>query len=294
MRLIIVLSVVVVWYGCNIKEEKRKIFELEHITWKAKRYEYLRKEFGYLSITGLYWLKEGANSFGSDSSNDIIFPPQFVGHVGIFFVTGQNVTLVHTKDIVIEDKNKQPLPEVCDVFLDTEDSSTLMRQENIYWKVIARGGKLAIRLWDMKNPLIDSLKSFPAFPIDMHWKIKAKLQKNNYHQKINIQTVFGYSDVHNCPGIFIFEKDGKNYHLTPYMDEDIFFIVFADSTSGVSTYGGGRFLHAEKIKDDEFWLDFNKAYNPPCSFSPYTTCPVPPKENILPLKVEAGEQYFLH
>ena len=202
--------------------------------------------------------------------------------------------MVHTKNIIIEDKNKQPLPEVSDVFLDTEDASTLMKQGDMYWKVISRNQKLAIRLWDMKNPLIDSLKPFPTFPTNTNWKIKAKLQKDNHPQKINIQTVLGYSDEQDCPGIFVFQKDGKNYNLTPYMDGDIFFIVFSDSTSGISTYGGGRFLHAEKIKEDEFWIDFNRAYNPPCSFSSYTTCPMPPKENILKLKVEAGEQYFVN
>ena len=157
----------------------------------------------------------------------------------------------------------------------------------------APGG--GIRLRDSENPRIAGFTGIERFPVSEKWRIEAQFKPYDSVKIISVPTVLGTIDQSPCTGALVFEIDGREYSLDPITDEGSpgFFIIFGDATNGKETYGAGRFLGAEAAgPGGKVILDFNKAYNPPCAFSPFATCPLPPKQNVLPVAVTAGEKAY--
>jgi hypothetical protein len=171
---------------------------------------------------------------------------------------------------------------------------TVLSYKNFRWHIIKRQDKFGVRLRDLTAPLVKNFKGIETFPINDDWKIEASFVPYNPPREILIPNVLGMIDTSKAAGKIIFKKDGKEFSLEALDGgPDSFFIIFADETSGKETYGAGRFLSVEKPKQGQkFYIDFNKAYNPPCVFTKYATCPIPPKENHLKLRVTAGEKMF--
>jgi uncharacterized protein (DUF1684 family) len=159
--------------------------------------------------------------------------------------------------------------------------------------VIERGGRLAVRVRDTASPARTRFDGIEAYPVDARWRVAARFEPYEPARTVEVPTVLGTAEPMTCPGRLVFELDGRTFTLDAMSEADDadLFLIFADATNRDATYGGGRFLYAARPgADGTVVVDFNKAYNPPCAFTPYATCPLPPPQNSLELRVEAGEK----
>ena len=272
-------------------------YEQELEQWKAKRLANLKSEDGWLSLIGLFWLKEGENRFGSDPAGEIVLPdgkaPQ---HAGTLKLTNGKVTLEANPDAKITSKG-QPV-NTLELKSDDEDGGpTMLEMGTLSFHVVKRGERLGLRVKDRENPARAAFKGNEYFPADRRWVVNARFEPYQPPKQVPILNVLGMETEETSPGTLAFEVDGHPYKLEALKEkgEEQFFIIFADQTSGKETYGAGRYLYADPPgADGRVTLDFNRAYSPPCAFTKYATCPLPPSQNRLPLRVEAGERYLGH
>jgi uncharacterized protein (DUF1684 family) len=151
-----------------------------------------------------------------------------------------------------------------------------------------------IRARDLNSDLVKNFTDIDRFPIDQSWDIKSRYEEYNPPKEIVVPNILGQMNKEKSPGAVVFDRNGKTYKIEAVDEGDNnLFLIFADETSGEETYGGGRFLYVNKPDSTGIIdLDFNKAYNPPCVFTKYATCPLPPEQNYLKLKIEAGEKMY--
>ena len=243
----------------------------------AKREASLKSETGWLNLAGLFWLKEGENSIGGAESNDFVFPH---AEASLGKVILQNNQVLYNNEVIYS----------------LDDKFTVISHQSLRWFIIKRGDKFAIRLRDLEGEYLKAFQGIDYFPADSKWKIKAKFIPT-VGKKVTIIDITGRSYQEDSPGLLEFQVDGKTYRLEagPGETKEDFFVVFGDATNKTSTYGGGRFLDTKGFNPDgTVTLDFNKAYNPPCAFTPFATCPLPTKENKLTLAIPAGEKNAGH
>lgn len=289
----IILTITTSLFSC--KSNNKSFNEDEYIQsvkeWQNTRLERLKAENGWLNLVGLYWLQEGQNPFGSNPANNIVFPekaPEFIGSY-ITYKGNISVAIHQDVDVFINDS----LLKEHEVFTDADHNTTHFKHGSLRWHIIRRGDQLGIRLRDLESPLIDKITEIPSFPIDPKWRIKAKFEKYDEPRTIAIPDVLGNTEYEKCYGELKFKIDKKEYSLMPLGDgvNGSLFVIFADETSAEETYGAGRFLSVEKPNEKGItYIDFNKATNPPCAFTDYATCPLPPRENVLAVKITAGEK----
>ena len=153
-----------------------------------------------------------------------------------------------------------------------------------------------MRVKDKESPTLRAFHGIENFPADPKWRVEARFEPYDPPRPVRVPNILGTVDTESCPGALVFEIDGKSYRLDPVVErgETDLFVIFGDRTNGHGTYGAGRFLYAAAPVGGRTVLDFNKAYNPPCVFTPYATCPLPPAENKLPIPIEAGEKAYGH
>ena len=267
-------------------------YQQEIQNWDKSRAAYLLSEEGWLNLEGLFWLKEGKNSFGSSKKNEIVFPPairqEFAGY---FERSGDTVKLIPTggSEIMVNGiKSGEAI-----VFHTDLSAAPLMSCGSLRWTIIKREDKIGIRLRDLNSSNLKSFKGIGRFPVDAEWKREAVLVRGNPFQTVLITNVLGQTTEQRSPGKLIFTLQGKEYSLDALEEGNQLFIIFGDETSGETTYPSGRYLYAPKPgPDGKTVLDFNKAYNPPCAFTPHATCPIPPQQNILSIAVTAGEKNY--
>jgi uncharacterized protein (DUF1684 family) len=267
-------------------------YQLSIETWHKQRLERLISESGWINLSGLFWLQNGYNSFGTDTSGNIVFPENKCRKkMGHFVLNNGVVTLVcaDSADITINDtiiKNKI-------IYDETTEKTLLLKHKSLQWFVIKRGNKYGIRLRDLQSENLKRFKGIERFAVDEKWNVNAILEAPEKIAFIDVTDVLGNVNKTPYAGKVHFEIDGIKYALDATKEGEEMFIVFADETSGITTYGSGRFLYASMPKDDnKVFLDFNKAYNPPCAFTAFATCPLPLKQNFLNVKIEAGEKSF--
>lgn len=258
--------------------------------WQQKRLDALKTKDSWLSLAGLFWLKEGRNTFGSDPVNDLIITDvKAPARIGSFifengqvrFLAAQGEIIMHGSEVVFEIPLKN----------DTEREPTILSSGSLSWLIIKRGDRLGVRLRDSGHPRIDKLKKIDTFPIDPEWCVEAVLERFEKPRMIKVPTVLGTENDSPAPGVLVFEIYGKTYRLTPLGGTGDLFLIFGDETNTVETYGGGRFLSVKQPGENgRTLIDFNMAVNPPCTFSPFATCPLPPPANQLPIRVTAGEK----
>lgn len=293
----ILLTVILLQYilsACSsqLKEKGSAEYINQIKQWHNKRIANLKKENGWLNLIGLLWLKQGENKFGSDKTNDIIFPegksPAFIG---TFYLEGSGVKVKINNDVNVLADGKQ-IKEM-KLISDAEGEPTILSYGSLRWFVIKRGNRFGIRLRDMEAPLVKNFTDIETFPINSDWRIEAKFRKYDKPKKIEVPNILGSVEEDSTSGELVFSKDGKLFSLVALDEGNSLFIIFADKTNGEETYGAGRFLYTDKPDSaGKVILDFNKAYNPPCVFTKYATCPLPPKQNYLDLVVTAGEKMF--
>lgn len=294
---LLIFSVLISVLSC--KPAKKEINPEEYAKsieeWKQKRIANLKSENGWLNLVGLYWLKEGQNPFGSSEINNIVFPknaPEFIGNI-ILYKGNLSIQIEKDVDVYINDS----LLKESDILTDNDQNTTRFRLGSFRWHIIKRGEKYGIRLRDLESPLISQINEIPSFPVDLNWRIEATFERFDEPKEIAIPDVLGNTNFEKYYGLLKFKIDGTEYSLIPTGDgiTQDFFVIFADGTSAEETYGAGRFLSVEKPDEDgKTYIDFNKATNPPCAFTAFATCPLPPKENILSVRILAGEMIGEH
>jgi uncharacterized protein len=285
--LISLLLLCIIIPSCNNK--KNPAYESEILNWHKERIERLKSHTGWLNLAGLFWLKEGENTIGSDSSNTVIFPANAGDFYGTLIKHGDSITFTAFKGSKVTVDGT-----FCDkssIRTDASGKPSLFEAGDLAWFIIKRDSLYGIRLRDYTHPRIKQLDSIPCYGISEKWKITTDFVPFDSIMKIEVATIIGGKEINNCPGKLVFRKGLKKYSLYPFSEGKEFFIIFADHTNGIETYGNGRFLYASlPDSSGHVVLDFNKAYNPPCAFSPFATCPMPPRENILNLSINAGEK----
>lgn len=272
----------------SVPTPEKEVYFAEIETWRVNRLERLKSREGWLNLAGLYWLKEGMNTVGSDTSNTIVFPPKAPAFIGTIELRGDSVYLRSVSEPVLIDS----LPAV-DMILkdDASGKPDVMMLNSMAWHIIKREKQYGIRLRDYTSPMIDSLASIPYFDINEDLRIVAEFRPYKQPEKQLVPTVIGVDEETLIPGELEFRIRGKKLILYPSQAEDGFFIVFGDQTNGKETYAAGRFLYtAAPDTNNRVIIDFNKSYNPPCAFTPFATCPLPLRRNILPVQIEAGEK----
>ncbi len=275
-------------FGLNISAQESYVKEITN--WHEERIMNLKKENGWLNLAGLFWLKEGENTFGADSRNIILFPEGKSAHfLGKFVLSKSEITLIPDKNSEIYSENQLISSPIK---LYPSEKNIILKHQNLRWFIIKRGEKFAVRLRDLESPFLKEFHGIEQFPIDEQWKVKAKFTASE-GKKIPILDITGQTSLQQSPGSLAFELNGKSFTLDALSEGESLFIIFADQTNKQETYGAGRFLYASLPDKDGFVeLDFNKSFNPPCAFTPYATCPLPPKQNYLSIRVTAGEKNY--
>ncbi len=265
--------------------------EIEH--WKMERVNFLKSEKGWLNLVGLFWLEEGKNSFGSAITNNIVFPKgSIVAKAGNFILENQTVTLDSKQGVAIKVHGRIAKPNEI-VFSNAATTSAPISYLSLNWTVIKRENKIGIRLRDFNSPLVKSFTGTDRFPTDSNWKINAILEAPTSPSTIPITNVLGQIIEMKLLGKLIFKINDQSFSLDVVEEETKLFVILGDATNKKETYGGGRFMYIPKPDArGKTVIDFNKAFNPPCVFTPYATCPLPPKQNILPIPITAGEKTF--
>jgi uncharacterized protein (DUF1684 family) len=264
--------------------------------WRAQRLANLKSEDGWLTLVGLFWLKEGANKFGSDTTNDIVIPtdkaPRFAGTLRL---AAGRVKLETQPGVEITTQGKS-VSEL-ELQSDADGSPTVLNLGSLSFHIIRRGDKLGLRVKDRDNPARAGFRGLDYYPVAPNWRVVARFEPYNPPKSLPIMNVLGMEDNEVAPGAVAFDVAGQTYRLDAIAEkgESRLFIIFADRTSGHETYGAGRYLYADPPDaSGRIVVDFNKAYSPPCAFTNYATCPLPPFQNRLPLSIEAGEKFAGH
>jgi uncharacterized protein (DUF1684 family) len=175
---------------------------------------------------------------------------------------------------------------------DRGGAPTLLERGPLQFYVIERAGRLAVRVRDRASPRRSEFAGLEYFPPAGDWLVPARFEPHVPARTIPIMNVLGYEDTMVSPGALVFEKDGREWRLDAILERPEateLFVMFADATTGRETYGAGRFLYTALPRDGRVSLDFNRAYNPPCAFNLFATCPLPPEQNRLALRIDAGE-----
>jgi uncharacterized protein len=282
----------------SCSRESQKVAVVSHAEeierWKAERLSNLKSEDGWLTLVGLFWLKEGENKFGSDPTGDIALPAGKSPPVaGSLWLNGGAVKLDARPDAGITNEGK-PVTTL-ELKSDADGSPTVLKLGTLSFHVIKRGDRIGLRVKDSESPARANFSGLEYFPLSDKWRVVARFERFDPPKTIPIMNVLGMAEDDPSPGAVVFDVDGKTYRLDALTEEDKLFLIFADATSGRETYGAGRYLYADPPdKEGRVVVDFNKAYSPPCAFTSFATCPLPPSQNRLPVAVEAGEKYVGH
>jgi uncharacterized protein len=256
--------------------------------WKADLVEDLKEE--WLPLAGLFWLKTGENSFGTDPKNSIVFP-KGPAHAGSFALQGKTVTAAFAPgaNAIIAGKPAT----TAELQPDTTGKPTIVELGNLRLHVIVRGERIGIRLKDLDSDAVRQYHGPQFFPVDLSYRVTATWLPSDGKQTVDVPNVLGDVSLTPIAGTAVFKINGQELRLTDLGGDAAsgLFFVFSDPTSKTDTYPGGRFLKTEPVTNGTVVIDFNRAYNPPCSVTPYATCPLAPKENRLTVAIPAGEEY---
>ncbi len=262
--------------------------------WHQRRIERLKAKDGWLNLVGRTWLKKGINKFGSAKDNDVIIEsdkvPLYMGH----FLFEDSTVIIKVDDGIEVLLNGKPVKEI-KMIDDQKPDMTVFQYSTIKWNLLVRDTLYGIRFRDLESPVVKNFPGIERFPVNEKWRLTARFQQYIPPKEIIVPNLLGQMNKELSPGAVVFQVGEKFYKIDALDEKDRLFLIFADRTSGEETYGGGRFIYVDKPDSNgNIILDFNKAYNPPCVFTKFATCPLPPKQNYLNLRIEAGEKNFKH
>jgi uncharacterized protein (DUF1684 family) len=294
IKLLTVLFIIIIAWGCGTKDHEPKgspEYIAEVVQWHQKRIERLKDENGWLTLVGLHWLKEGENTFGSDKSNSIVFPENAPKTIGAITLNDSTVFLeVNAGVNVTSDGN--PVKQIA-LENDLTGEPTILDVGSLRWYIIKRDERNGIRLRDINAPLRNEFDGVERFAVNDEWSIEANFEAYNPPKIISVPNILGTVNEEASPGKVLFKVNGVTHQLDAINAGNKLWFIFADETSDEETYGAGRYLYADKPDSNgNMIIDFNYAYNPPCVFTKFATCPFPPKQNLLKLKITAGEKMW--
>ncbi len=260
--------------------------------WHEGRVDKLRSETGWLSVVGLHWLSEGEQSFGSDPESDIVFPEKTAPKIGTFRLAEGQVTIVVEPGVEVKAAG-EPVGEL-QLATDETGEPTELELGSLLFYPIRRADRVGIRVKDRESASIADFEGIERYPVDAAWRRVAIFERYDEVKTIKVPNVLGVVNDEPCEGAVVFEVDGESYRIDAITGGDgELFLIFGDTTNGKETYGAGRFLYTDQpAADGKVVVDFNRAYNPPCAFTPFATCPLPPHQNELPMAVRAGEKSY--
>ena len=255
--------------------------------WRAEHQSKLTADDGWLTVVGLDWLKEGDNRVGADPSNEVPLPPGSAPQrVAVITLHAGNAVLHPAPGVPLTLNGKAATVTA----LREDDDILAIRHLKFY--LIRRGDRAGIRLKDNDSAARKHFQGLSWYPMDPAWRIQAKFTAWPTPHNLVFHNTIGQQETEPSPGYVTFQKDGREFRLEAMVDEGKLFFVLRDQTSGKTTYGASRFLYAEQPHNGTVWLDFNQTENPPCAFTAYATCPLPPPQNRLALAITAGEKKY--
>ncbi len=266
--------------------------EEEILAWRARRLERLQRPDSWLTLVGLHWLEEGRNTIGADPANDVVLPSG-PPHGGALVLEGGRVRLEPAAGAGLE-VDGQPAAAM-ELVSDLDGAPTVVTLGTLSFQILDRDGHLLLRVKDADAPTRRDFQGLDYYPVDPAWRFAARFEAHDPLQQIRVADVTGLVQESNSWGAVVFEVGGQTLRLDALAepgDEELF-LIFGDRTNGPETYGAGRYLYVlAPDAEGRVDLDFNRAYSPPCAFTPYATCPLPPPQNRLPLRVTAGEKKY--
>jgi uncharacterized protein (DUF1684 family) len=267
-------------------------FQAETNKWREKREASLRAEDSWLTVSGLFWLKQGANSFGTGNTQNIVLPANSAPeNIGTLELANGVVTLKVAEGVVVT-VNEKPVREF-EMRFDGDKQPEAFNVGSLKLSVIKRGERYGLRVRDKNSQARREFKGLSWFPARESYRVVASFIPDEKPKEIIIMNVLGDEVKMKTPGTLSFQLHGKSYQLRPVIEDDKkLFIIFRDTTAGKTTYKVGRYLYADLPKDGKVVLDFNRAENPPCAFTLYATCPLPPRQNFMRVAVNAGEKAY--
>jgi uncharacterized protein (DUF1684 family) len=261
--------------------------------WREDRETRLKADGGWLTVAGLFWLKEGENTFGSDAANAFVLPAGSPARAGSFsFASGKTTVklqpgvegLLGGKRIVTSDLKS-----------DENGDPDVLAIGPLTMQIIKRGERYGVRMKDKNAAARKAFTGLRWFDVREEYRVTAQFTSYAAPRPIKVPNILGQSEAMPSPGFATFSMGGQQVRLDGVLEEpgaEQLFFILRDQTSGKETYPAGRFLYADLPKQGKIVLDFNKAYNPPCAFTAFATCPLPPPQNWMPVRVEAGERDY--
>ena len=259
-------------------------------SWRAKHEADYRRE--WVSIAGLHFLEPGTFSVGSAGTSDIVLAAAVPPMIGRLIVAGGRIRYEPEPGVPVMQNGR---PVTGPIVLKEPGGSPAdeLTINDVRLVIHVSGERLSLRVRDPKGKLAQGFVGFTWFPIDPQYRVLGRFIADRTPKTMSVLNTFGDNDAYATDGLIEFALHGQTVQVRPFTTRPKrFYIVFRDGSSGVETYETARFLYADLLDDGTTVLDFNEAYNPPCAFNPYTTCPIPPKENTLPLKILAGEKAY--
>jgi uncharacterized protein (DUF1684 family) len=258
--------------------------------WRQEREAALKADNGWLTVAGLFFLNQGKNTFGSGPLNDIVLPSSAPAEAGVFDFDGKKVVMRARAALAVNGKDTTEA-ELRPAAGDQPADQLTIGPLTLF--VHLSGDRLAIRLRDKNSDIRRNFTGLKWFSPNEAYKVTARFEPYTLAKTVKVPNILGDLETYTAPGVVAFTLNGQEHKLEAFEsgsgDRKRFFLVFRDLTSGKETYPSARFLYADLPVNGETTLDFNKAYNPPCAFNPYTTCPLPSEQNRLRVRIEAGE-----
>lgn len=261
--------------------------------WRAERVDALTASDGWLTLIGLEWLQPGPNRVGAAAENDIVLATG-PAHLGVITLSADGRAHLHLapdSDARIGGSERTEAELLSD--MQAGGHPTIVQFGTASFTLIDRDGRKGVRIRDSNAATRTHFLGLDYFPIDSGWCVEAAWVPEQTSRTLPIPTTLGTVREQPVLGKAVFRYGDRQYSLSAVgQRSDHISFVMADATSGRETYGGARFLAPDMTSDGRMFLDFNKATNPPCAFTPYATCPLAPPENRLPFPVTAGERAY--
>ena len=264
-------------------------YQEEITTWRQSLDDSLRRENGWLAVAGLFWLNEGDNAFGSDANNPVVLPEDMAAQLGVFRLTADSISLHTTLEANVRINGERVTEAVLQP--DRSGAPTLMTVGQVTMMVKQMEGLYAIRMWDNGRSQRHTFPGRNWYPVQESYRVTATFTPYEEGQTVTLNRSQG-ADFENQPrGCVNFELHGQAYSLLAVNEGvGVLFLPFKDATSGTETYKAGRYLRCDLPVNGRTIIDFNRAYHPPCFFTPYATCTLPPRQNWLTMHIKAGER----
>ncbi|MCB0687339.1 MAG: DUF1684 domain-containing protein [Saprospiraceae bacterium] len=284
-QLLVIFVFITTVEACNNPSDS--VYQNSILLWQKERLANLIKEDGWATLAGLFSLRDGIQYFGSSQALTIHFPDFAPDTIGTFTVNSDSVWMETQPSVQVMTNGAAQSR----VLLTPATDLQICTWQRLQWFVIQRGTRFLIRLRDTQHPARQQLTEIPYYPIDKKWDLSATFHHHDTPTHLQLPNALGMMIDYESPGYLTFSYEGKDYQMLALQEEDELFLLFYDETSGTETYGGGRYMYVDKPAPGEMTeLDFNKAYSPPCAFTEFATCLLPPPENRFPFAITAGEK----